>query len=166
MQGTMTTTFALDRPIRDSGGLKHIQRALQGEQVTPANYTFSSHDRTSIIYRICGLGPTLLVATCPGWGGGLDYIPAGYDPLTQSGEITLVVIQTRGTLPSERPADERRMGSKHMAADIDALRTHLGRYSINVQGHSNGGAIALGYAELFPRHCQRLIHQPLFPHSS
>ncbi|KAJ2971796.1 hypothetical protein NQ176_g7523 [Zarea fungicola] len=156
MNGTMKI-YALDRPVYDNGGLQHVQQALRGEQNTPANYTFSSFDGTSIVYHVCGYGPILLVATCPGWGGGLNYIPEAFLPLTQSGKLTLVVIQTRGTLPSKRPIDERLMGSRHMAADINSLRQHLRQDAINIFGHSNGAAIALGYAELFPQHCKRAI---------
>jgi len=45
-----------------------------------------------------------------------------------------------------------------MASDLDDLRSHLGldQYPV-LLGHSNGGAIALGYAEMYPDRVQRLI---------
>jgi proline iminopeptidase len=155
----MSAACALDLPINESGGPEHTKLALQGKAttVTPANYSFVSTDGTRIVYHVCGGGPTLVVATCPGWGVGLNYLPAGFSELYNNGKVTLVAVQTRGTLPSEHPADETRMGSRHMAADLDALRIHLGQDRINVFGHSNGAAIALAYAELFPEHCSKAV---------
>ncbi|KAK5998649.1 hypothetical protein PT974_01030 [Cladobotryum mycophilum] len=125
----MTTYYALDGPINDAGGPEHTQQALQGIRAAPSNYRFVSDDGTRLVYH----------------------------PIMDSGEVTLVVIQPRGTWPSDKPEDELRMSSKHMAADIDALRRHLGRDAIIVLGHSNGAAIALSYAEQFPSRCSKAI---------
>ncbi|KAJ2982937.1 hypothetical protein NQ176_g1068 [Zarea fungicola] len=153
----MRATSALDLPINEVGGPEHTEQALQGKESMPANYSFISTDGTRLVYHVCGAGPTLVVATCPGWGVGIDYLLNGMPELYSNGKVTLVAIQTRGTLPSEHPADDTRMGSSHMAADLEALRIHLRQDKINVLGHSNGSAIALAYAELFPAHCSKAV---------
>ncbi|KAJ2981469.1 hypothetical protein NQ176_g2006 [Zarea fungicola] len=154
----MSITYALDLPINEVGGPEHAKRALQGkETIMPANYSFVSTDGTRLVYHVCGAGPLLLVATCPGWGVGVDYMPSGMSELYTNGKITMVILQTRGTFPSERPADETRMGSRDMAIDLEALRIHLGQDKINILGHSNGSGIVLTYAELFPEHCSKAV---------
>lgn len=155
---TATTTYALDRPISETGGPEHVRQALAGSAVEPANYSFHADDGTRLVYHVTGHGPELVLGTSPGWGPGINYIVSGFQPLSTSGRATLVVLQTRGTLPSAHPADETRMGSRHMAADLDALRRHLlVDKPVTVLGHSNGGAIALAYAADFPSHCARAV---------
>ncbi|KAL3957248.1 hypothetical protein ACCO45_007826 [Purpureocillium lilacinum] len=155
---TATTTYALDRPISETGGPEHVRQALAGSAVEPANYSFHADDGTRLVYHVTGHGPELVLGTSPGWGPGINYIVSGFAPLSTSGRATLVVLQTRGTLPSAHPADETRMGSRHMAADLDALRRHLlVDKPVTVLGHSNGGAIALAYAADFPSHCARAV---------
>jgi proline iminopeptidase len=44
-----------------------------------------------------------------------------------------------------------------MAYDLEHLREHLRLPSFVLLGHSNGGAIALAYAERFPAHVTKLI---------
>ncbi|UNI18605.1 hypothetical protein JDV02_004860 [Purpureocillium takamizusanense] len=178
---TTARTYALDRPILEHGGPAHVRQALLPGTTTaprePANYAFSAPDGTRLVYHVCGHGPELVLGTSPGWGPGINYLVSALRPLAASGRATLVVLQTRGTAPSGRPADESRMGSRHMAADLDALRRHLllgnhdgneddegqegsqgtGDRPVTVIGHSNGGAIALAYAADFPSHCARAV---------
>lgn len=149
--------YALDGPINDNGGPKHVELALHGTNVTPANYSFLSDDGNRVVYHVCGRGAILVIAVAPGWGVGINYLPTSLKPTVDSGKVTLVALQPRGTLPSEHPQDKSRMSSKHMAVDIDALRRHLGYPSINVLGHSNGAAIALAYAEQFSSHCKKAV---------
>jgi pimeloyl-ACP methyl ester carboxylesterase len=49
------------------------------------------------------------------------------------------------------------MGSAAMADDIDALRQFLGLDTIDLMGHSNGGAIAISYATRYSRHLRKLV---------
>ncbi|KOS17436.1 AB hydrolase superfamily protein YclE [Escovopsis weberi] len=151
------TYYALDLPIKEQGGPEHIHQSLKGEALDPANYRFTATDGTRVVYHACGRGPLLVVALSPGWGIGMNYLPNGFRQLVADGRITFVAMQTRGTLPSERPADASRMGSRHMAEDVEALRRLLGVETVVVMGHSNGAAIALAYAELFPRHCAKAV---------
>ncbi|KAK3175030.1 hypothetical protein OEA41_002276 [Lepraria neglecta] len=49
------------------------------------------------------------------------------------------------------------MSSAHMVKDLEALRLHLGLAMMTLLGHSNGGSIALGYAERYPERVQKMI---------
>lgn len=50
------------------------------------------------------------------------------------------------------------MGAWNMAEDLESLRIHLGLEKLlAVLGHSNGGAMALAYAEKYPLRLDRLI---------
>ena len=44
-----------------------------------------------------------------------------------------------------------------MVKDLEALRLHLGLAMITLLGHSNGGSIALGYAERYLERVQKVI---------
>ncbi|KAJ2978855.1 hypothetical protein NQ176_g3585 [Zarea fungicola] len=149
--------YALDLPVHPDGGPEHVRKALSGENTTPANYKFAAKtDAIDIVYHVCGKGPQLIVAVSPGWGGGINYLPNILKPILESGKITLVCVQPRGTLPSGRP-DEANMSSKHMAADMDELRRQLSQETLTILGHSNGGTIALAYASAFPSRVSKCI---------
>jgi proline iminopeptidase len=105
-------------------------------------------------YTVMGKGPVLFVVS-PGWGIGSTYLQRGMAPLSK--DFTVVCIDTRGSGSSTRPADETDMGSAAMADDIDQLRQHLGLESIDLMGHSNGGAIAISYAERYAARCRKLF---------
>jgi pimeloyl-ACP methyl ester carboxylesterase len=49
------------------------------------------------------------------------------------------------------------MSTVDMADDLEALREHLNLAEVSVLGHSNGGAIALSYAERYPTHVSKLV---------
>lgn len=151
------TVYALDLPIQASCGQQHVEQALQGTSRKPANYSFTAPDGTEIVYHVCGSGSRLLVAVAPGWGPGINYLPTGFHPIVDSKKVTIVCVQTRGSFPSGNPTDETRMSSRHMAADLEALREHLKQDQISVMGHSNGAAISLAYAEDFAAHCSKAI---------
>ncbi|CEJ81487.1 hypothetical protein VHEMI01609 [[Torrubiella] hemipterigena] len=151
------TVYALDLPVAETGGPHHVQQALNGIELPPANYSFTSIANNKVVYHVTGRGPTLLVAIAPGWGVGINYLPTSMKPLVDSGHVTLVCMQPRGTLPSARPEDTSKMTSRDMADDVDRLREHLGQDQIAVLGHSNGAGIALAYATMYARHCTKAI---------
>jgi len=122
-------------------------------RLSQGNYT-AAVDGVELSYSVSGSGP-LLFAVSSGWGVGSGYLVEGLAPLTD--RFTLVCITTRGSGQSSRPADESAMGSATMADDIDHLRRHLGLDTINLFGHSNGGAIAISYAARYPTACRKLI---------
>lgn len=157
METTSTTVYALDLPINETGGPQHVKEALGGAALPAANYSFTSLANNKVVYHVTGHGPMLIVASAPGWGVNINYLPNAMKPLVNSGRVTLVCVQPRGSSPSERPEDESKMMSRDMAEDIERLRQHLGREKISVLGHSNGAAIALAYATMFPEQCTNVV---------
>jgi proline iminopeptidase len=105
-------------------------------------------------YSVAGEGPLLFV-TSPGWGIGSTYLKRGLAPLMD--HFRIIYVTTRGSGQSGRPTDASQMGSAQMADDIEQLRQHLGLRSIDLFGHSNGGAIAISYAERYGPHLRKLI---------
>src|ERR1700733_2798705 len=105
-------------------------------------------------YVVAGHGPLLLV-TSPGWGIASLYLQRGLAPLEQ--QFTLLYVDTRGSGGSTRPENSEQMSTAVMADDIDRLRSYLGLDSINLLGHSNGGAIALDYAERYPQRAEKVV---------
>lgn len=108
----------------------------------------------SLHYVIAGNGP-LVVVTSPGWGIGSLYLQRGLAPLEKT--FTLLFLDTRGSGGSSRPADTKQMSTALMADDIGRLQSYLGLDSINLMGHSHGGAIALDYAERYPRRVKKVV---------
>ncbi len=107
-----------------------------------------------LAYTVAGSGP-LLVVTSPGWGIGSPYLKQGLEPLLKNFKI--IFVTTRGSGRSSRPDNTSHMGSAHMADDIEQLRQYLGLPAIDLFGHSNGGAIAIAYAQRYGAHLRRLI---------
>ena len=105
-------------------------------------------------YLVAGHGPLVFV-TSPGWGLGSLYLQKGLSPLEE--QFTLLFIDTRGSGGSSRPTDSTKMSTAVMADDVDGLRDYLGIDSIMLVGHSNGGAIALDYAERYPMRLRKLV---------
>lgn len=108
----------------------------------------------SLHYVVAGQGPLVFV-TSPGWGIGSLYLQRGLAPLEKT--FTVVYLDTRGSGGSSRPADTKQMSMAIMADDIDRFRSYLGLDSINLMGHSNGGAIALDYAERYPLRVKKVV---------
>jgi proline iminopeptidase len=108
----------------------------------------------SLHYVVAGHGPLVLV-TSPGWGIGSLYLQRGLAPLEKT--FTVLYFDTRGSGGSSKPADPKQMSTAVMADDIDRLRSYLGLESINLIGHSNGGAIALDYAVRYPQRLKKLV---------
>jgi proline iminopeptidase len=105
-------------------------------------------------YWVCGNGP-LLVVQAPGWGIGAGYLRHGLAPLEK--EFTLLLYDPRGNGSSSRPANELQMSTSEMVDDLEHLRQYWGLESISLLGHSSGGATAIGYAERYPEHLNKLI---------
>lgn len=128
-----------------------------GEEIDP-KLAAGPHDAqladVRLHYVVAGHGP-LLVVTSPGWGIGSLYLQRGLTPLEQ--RFTLLYIDTRGSGESSEPGNSKQMGVAVMADDIDHLRRYCGLDSINLIGHSNGGAIALDYAERYPQRVKKVV---------
>lgn len=119
----------------------------QGKHVTRIN-------DVDLCYHVQGEGPLLFV-TSPGWGIGAGYLQRGFEPLFD--RFKVVFIDTRGSGGSSWPESDETMGSDNMADDIEALRKYLQLDQIDLLGHSNGGAIAISFAQRYARHCRKLV---------
>jgi len=132
------------------------------ERTQKANTTMSSkpgiHSFTcpgiTLSYTIKGFGQ-LLIIQAAGWGISSQYLQIGLQPL--EAHFTLVYPEPRGSGGSSRPENLSDMSSADMANDIERLRQHLGLEKIDLLGHSNGGTIALDYAERYPDKVQKLL---------
>lgn len=71
-------------------------------------------------------------------------------------EFTVLYFETRGIGGTSRPSPDK-MSTKDMASDLEQLRNHLSLDQLVVVGHSNGGSIALTYAEDFPNRVKKLV---------
>ena len=70
--------------------------------------------------------------------------------------VRLIYLDQRGNGRSERPSLDT-ITIPQLAADVDALRAHLGLDEVGVIGHSYGGFVALQFATSYPDHCSHLI---------
>lgn len=128
-----------------------------------------------IVHRPAGVNTEnarrkFILVQCPGWGLGSGYLQHGLSDLwapSSKGDndpepttvYTVIFLHPRGTGGSSQTVWTGRMSTMpDMTSDIEELRKHLEVEDFPVLlGHSNGGAIALGYAELFPDRVQKLI---------
>lgn len=108
----------------------------------------------------------VIIIQCPGWGLGSEYLQNGLKGLwepedhtsTAPSSDTVIFFHPRGTHGSSRPPASRMTSMPDLASDLEDLRQHLhlDHYPV-LLGHSNGGAIALGYAEMYPRRVHKLV---------
>ncbi|OCL12416.1 alpha/beta-hydrolase [Glonium stellatum] len=133
--------------------LAHLSLALAGIPQPTQTYSFDSADY-KLFFTLTGSGP-LLVIQAPGWGIGDAYLQSGLAPLAKS--HTLLFLLPRGTAPSSCPESTTEMRSVTMAFDLESLRVWLEVPSLALLGHSNGGAVALAYAEMYPERVERLV---------
>ncbi|GJF29701.1 hydrolase [Kitasatospora sp. NE20-6] len=114
---------------------------------------FASYDGTPLWYDVAGDGPPLLAL---GGGPGTDVrylgVLGGLD-----GRRTLVRMDGRAAGRSGVPADRASCAFTAQAADVDALRRHLGLDRVDVLGHSAGALTAQRYAAEFPAATGRLV---------
>lgn len=115
-------------------------------------FTYSIHSPTSV-----STSPSnLLVIQCPAWGIGPEYLKTGLSSLSTT--RALLFFHPRGTNGSSFPRPSRMSTMPDLASDLEDLRLHLGLDAFpSLLGHSNGGAIVLGYAEMFPSRVERLV---------
>ena len=105
-----------------------------------------------IHYTVSGSGPILFAHS---GGPGMD--ARAWDDFGKIGEfVTLVVIHPRGSGLSG-PAPEKAYLLPDYAADVEALRIHLGLESPILMGWSHGGMVAMQYAFTYPDSLSKLI---------
>jgi pimeloyl-ACP methyl ester carboxylesterase len=114
---------------------------------------FTAHDGTTLAYHRTGDGPPLLCV--PGGAGRASSYLGDLGGLHR--HRTLLLLDNRGTGDSDTPADPATYRRDRLAADVDALRAHLGLERIDLLGHSAGAGIAMAYAEQHPDRLASLI---------
>lgn len=108
----------------------------------------------SIHYTVRGHGP-LLVVQAPGWGIGSTYLRNGLAPLEK--QFTVVTYDPRGSGRSSHALDYFQLNESDMADDLEQLRRAWNVPALDLIGHSNGGAIAIAYAERYPDNVHKLM---------
>lgn len=122
-------------------------------RLAPGGHDVSLSGQT-IHYDIDGHGP-LLVVQAPAWGIGSNYLRNGLAPLTK--EFTVLTFDPPGSGASGQPVDGRALSNSAQINVLESLREYWGVESIDLLGHSNGGALAIGYAERYPSRVRKLI---------
>jgi pimeloyl-ACP methyl ester carboxylesterase len=110
-------------------------------------------DGTKLAYRVLGSGEPLVCVP----GGPMrdaDYLG---DLGGLSAHRQLVVLDLRGTGRSAVPRDPASYRCDRLAADVEALRAHLGLDQLDLLGHSAGASIAVQYAASHPDRIRRLL---------
>jgi proline iminopeptidase len=115
--------------------------------------TFASYDGTVLSYEQVGEGPPLV---CVPGGPGRS---AGYleDLGGLARERTLLLLDPRAVGRSEVPSDPATLRFDRLAADIEAMRAHLGLEQLDLLGHSAGTIVAQAWAAQHPSSVGRLV---------
>jgi len=111
-------------------------------------------DGLSFHYVVAGHGP-LLVVQAPGWGIGSTYLRNGLVPLER--HFKVLTFDPRGSGLSSRSVNYKLLSKSDMVDDLEHLRVYWGVERLDLIGHSNGGAIAVGYAERYPARVRKLV---------
>ncbi len=110
-------------------------------------------DGRRLAWREAGSGPSLL---CHPGGPGMS--GHYFDGLPEiAAERTVIALDPRGTGESDRAADPHAYDLEDYAADIEAVREHLGLDSVDLLGHSHGGFVAMAWASANPERVGRLV---------
>lgn len=109
------------------------------------------HDGATLWYDDRGSGLPLLVLH---GGLGLDhtYLRVAFDALVPEVRVIFLDLRANG-----RSTGDGNLTMAGLAADVDALRAHLGLARVAVFGHSYGGFVALQYALDHGDHLTQLI---------
>jgi len=114
--------------------------------------TFEAPDGTRLAYHQAGEGRPLICIP-----GGPMQASAYLDDLGGlSAEVSLVLLDLRGTGESAVPAEVASYRCDRLVDDVEALRVHLGLDRIHLLAHSAGAAVALLHAARYPDRIDRL----------
>jgi pimeloyl-ACP methyl ester carboxylesterase len=111
---------------------------------------FTTPEGLTLSYERRGSGPLLVCH--PGGPGGSSAEFRDFAGLDDTFE--LVLLSPRGSHGSD-PADDYALAS--YAADVEALREHLGVEQFDLLGFSHGGIVAMAYAAAFGSRVNRLV---------
>jgi pimeloyl-ACP methyl ester carboxylesterase len=117
---------------------------------------FHMTDDGALRYSILGDESAPRTLVCHPGGPGMSAAYFGDMAGLGSGSLRVVLLDPRGTGGTSPPADGRYELARY-AADIDALRAHLGLERIDLLGHSHGGFVAIVYALEYPQRLGRLV---------
>lgn len=115
--------------------------------------TLRTSDGRRLAWEESGTGPPLL---CHPGGPGMSAQSLGGLP-ELADERTLILLDPRGTGASDRPANPHAYDLSDYAADIEAVREHLGLERLDLLGHSHGGFVAMAWASAHPERVGRLV---------
>jgi proline iminopeptidase len=131
----------------------HLLMQTTPRSLQPGDDWAPGHDDVRLHYRISGDGP--VVVAHPG-GPGTNAAFLG--DLARLDEVaTIVWLDPRGTGGSTAPADATAYSLADYAADVDALRSHLGLERVGLLGFSHGGMAAMRYAVDYPGRLTGLV---------
>src|SRR5262249_20855645 len=115
--------------------------------------SLTTADGRALVWREAGAGAPLLMHA-----GGPGCSARYFDELPElEARRTLLLLDPRGTGGSARPADPHAYDLDDYAADIEAVREHLGLEQLDLVGHSHGGFVAMAWAGLYPDRVGRLV---------
>jgi proline iminopeptidase len=115
--------------------------------------SLKTQDGRTLAWREIGTGPVLLCHP-----GGPGYSSAYFGELPElAAHRTLLLLDPRGTGGSDRPADPSGYDLEDYAADIEAVREHLGLERLDLLGHSHGGFVAMRWGGAHPQRVGRLV---------
>ena len=121
--------------------------------------SLTTADGRVLAWREIGSGPVLL---CHPGGPGCSAAYFGDLP-ELAARRTLVLLDPRGTGGSDRPADPAGYDLEDYAADVEAVREHLGLERLDLLGHSHGGFVAMAWAGEHPERVGRLVLASTMP---
>jgi pimeloyl-ACP methyl ester carboxylesterase len=113
----------------------------------------TTRDGRTLAWHESGSGPPLL---CHPGGPGSSSAYFG-DLSDLAAERTLLLLDPRGTGASDPPADPSAYDLEDYAADIEAVRGHLGIERLDLLGHSHGGFVAMTWAARYADHVRKLV---------
>lgn len=115
--------------------------------------TYRADDGSELAYDLRGEGEPLVVLA-----GGAALHPDYLGDLAGLGEVRqLVVPHLRGVGRSPAPPDPEAGSFWRQAADVDALRRHLGLEKLALAGHSAGTRLAVAFAAEHPDRVERMV---------
>jgi pimeloyl-ACP methyl ester carboxylesterase len=117
--------------------------------------TFTKDDGATLSYAALGSPDAPSTLVCHPGGPGMS--AAYFGDLCELGsrDLRVILFNPRGTGESSRPVGGR-YELEDYAADLDALRRHLGLDRIDLLGHSHGGFVGMVYALAYPERLGRL----------
>jgi len=119
-----------------------------------------SADGTSIAYYVKGgakaansAAPLLVISGGPGSDHRYMRVGGSFDELSKSRQV--VMFDQRGTSNSGAATGTPRLAQ--WAEDVEAIRSDLEVFQLNLLGHSFGGIVAMAYADAYRDHVKSII---------